>query len=273
MADTRCTISLVVNGQRWLEEGEALAATPGVPRAWSLCGLQDHVRVSIGAKLGFSFENIDFGEQRWCRAKSNTADAEAVAAGFTVVSTPHVAATDPGAGLSLEAVEMAAIAPPDVIVTVGSQLQWLPMRQKLEAGGIHVFELLLPPTGKVVVATERVIDLRDLARQHHGNDRGRALFRPAPVTEKANPSASASQANSGNASDINLAANAARGSVKSLANGYGIAQRKDGLGDVQFMANQVTAPGFDFLEVGDELRFDVAQVASGKWFAQRVVRM
>ena len=73
--------------------------------------------------------------------------------------------------------------------------------------------------------------------------------------------------------DAGFAANAARGTVKSLANGYGMAKRKDGLADVQFMANQVTAPGFDFLEVGDELRFDVVQVASGKWFAQRVVRM
>ena len=69
MADKRCSISLVVNGQRWLEEGDALAELVGVPRPWSLCGLQDFVRIMVGAKLGYTLENTDFIEQRWCRAK------------------------------------------------------------------------------------------------------------------------------------------------------------------------------------------------------------
>jgi cold shock CspA family protein len=60
--------------------------------------------------------------------------------------------------------------------------------------------------------------------------------------------------------------------VKSLANGYGIITRKDGRGDVQFMSGHVMAPGFDFVEVGDTMRFDVVRMPSGKWLAQRVVR-
>ena len=65
MADKRCSISLVVNGQRWLEEGATLAEQAGTPRPWSLCGLQDFVRITVGAKLGYTFENTDFVEQRW----------------------------------------------------------------------------------------------------------------------------------------------------------------------------------------------------------------
>ena len=270
MADKRCSIGLVVNGQRWLEEGEALSSQPGVPRPWSLCGLQDHVRITVGAKLGYTFENTDFVEQRWCRAKSNAGDAEAVQAGFAIITTPHVNASDQGAGLSLEAVESAATTDAQVIVTVGSQMNWLPLRQKLEARSLDLFELLLPASGKVVVSTERVIDIRQLARQHHADDKAKALFKAPPFVASGNPVADGLASA---AADESFAANAARGTVKSLANGYGMAKRKDGMGDVQFMANQVTAPGFDFLEVGDELRFDVVQVASGKWFAQRVVRM
>ena len=143
------------------------------------------------------------------------------------------------------------------------------LRQKLEACSVEIFELLLPVAGKVVVSTDRIIDIRQLARQHFGDDSAKALFRAPPVVAGSAPADIAPEASP----DAGFAANAARGTVKSLANGYGMAKRKDGLGDVQFMANQVTAPGFDFLEVGDELRFDVVQVASGKWFAQRVVRM
>ena len=270
MAEKRCTISLIVNGQRWLEEGEALAAQNAVPRAWTLGGLQDHVRISVGAKLGFTFDNVDFADQRWCRAKANAGDAEAVAAGFVIATTPHVSASDVGAGLSLEAVDSLIGTQADVVVTVGSQMNWQPLRQKLEAQSTELFELLLPPTGKVIVSTERVIDLRNLARQHHGDEGAKALFKPLPVVAWPNAAGEDSAA----ATEIgSFAANAARGTVKTLANGYGMAKRKDGMPDVQFMANQVTAPGFEFLEVGDELRFDVAQVASGKWFAQRVVRM
>ena len=267
MADKRCSISLVVNGQRWLEEGQTLSTVPGVPRAWSLCGLQDFVRITIGAKLGFTLDDTDFVEQRWCRAKSNSGDAEAVLAGFTMASTPHVTASDPGAGLSLEAVEIAATTVTQVLVTVGSHMNWMPLRQKLESRSTELFELLLPAAGKVVVSTERVIDIRELARQHFADDKAKALFRAPPVS-----AASAGSAEVAATSDASLAANAARGTVKSRANGYGIITRKDGLGDVQFLAAHVQAPGFEFVEVGDDMRFDVVQAPSGKWMAQRVVR-
>lgn len=269
MADKRCTISLIINGQRWLDDGEALAVLPGVQRPWSLCGLQDFVRIMVGAKLGYTLENTDFVEQRWCRAKSNTGDSEAVQAGLSVVTTPHVTASDTGAGLSLEAAEVAVTSDTRVMVTVGNSMHWMPLRQKLEACSVDLFELLLPVAGKVVVSTDRIIDIRQLARQHFADDSAKALFRAPPVVAGSASADIAPEATP----DAGFAANAARGSVKSLANGYGMAKRKDGLGDVQFMANQVTAPGFDFLEVGDELRFDVVQVVSGKWFAQRVVRM
>jgi cold shock CspA family protein len=270
MAEKRCTMHLIVNGQRWLEEGEALVSQAGLPRGWTLGGLLDHVRIAVGAQLGFTFDRVDFAELRWCRAKPNAGDAEAVGAGFTVVTTPHVNVGDVGAGLSLEAVDALAGASVQVVVTVGGQMTWMPLRQKLEARATELFELLLPPEGKVIVSTARVIDLRNLARQHHEDDGAKALFKPLPVVVGAVGVAD-------EPSDAPLpgsfAASAARGAVKSLANGYGMAKRKDGLPDVQFMANHVTAPGFEFLEVGDELRFDVVQVASGKWFAQRVVRL
>ena len=270
MADKRCSISLVVNGQRWLEEGDTLAEVAGMPRPWSLCGLQDFVRITVGAKLGFTFENTDFVEQRWCRAKANAGDAEAIVAGFTVVTTPHITSSDAGAGLSLEAVDVAAANATQVIVTVGNQMNWMPLRQKLEARKAELFELLLPPAGKVVVSTERVIDIRELARQHFGDDKAKALFRAPP--QPASTSTVAANAATA-APEESFAANAAQGTVKSLANGYGIIKRKDGLGDVQFMATHVRPPGFDFIEIGDELRFDVVQVSPGKWLAQRVVRM
>ena len=268
MAYNRCSLSLVVNGQRWLDEGKTLASQPDVPRAWSLCGLQDFVRIRVGAKLGFTLDNTDWVEQRWCRAKSNSGDAEAVVAGFVIASTPHVTGSDPGAGLSLEAVEIAATTDTRVVVTVGSQINWMPLRQKLETRSIELFELLLPAAGKVVISTERVIDIRELARQHFADDQAKALFRAPPVRAAAAASADVVAGTS----DVSLAGNAVRGTVKSLANGYGMIERKDGMADVQFMALKVTAPGFDFLELGDELRFDVVQGGSGKWLAQRVVR-
>ena len=39
-----------------------------------------------------------------------------------------------------------------------------------------------------------------------------------------------------------------------------------------FLPGHVAPPGFEFIEVGDTLRFDVVRTASGKWQAQRVVR-
>ncbi len=270
MADKRCSISLVINGQRWLEAGDTLAEQPGVPRPWSLCGLQDFVRISVGARLGYTLENTDFVEQRWCRAKASAGDAEAINAGFTVVTTPHVTVSDPGAGLSLEAAEIAAMTDSQVIVTVGNQMNWMPLRQKLEARSTELFELLLPASGKVVVATDHVIDIRELARQHFADDKAKALFRAPPVA--ADITNDSCGATSTTTLDASFAANAARGTVKSLAKGYGIITRKDGLGDVQFLAAHVQAPGFDFVEIGDDMRFDVVLARSGKWMAQRVVR-
>lgn len=269
MADKRCTISLVVNGHRWLEEGEALAAQRAVPRSWSLGGLQDYARLLVGAKLGYTLENAELVEQRWCRAKSIDADSEAVDAGFTVVNAPHVTADDAGAGLSLEAVEAVAASDSDIVVLVGHSMNWMPLRQKLQSRSVEFFELLLPPAGKVVVSTERVIDLREMARRQHAESPVSALFKLAPRAAAATVpySETASQSH-----DESFAANAVRGVVKSLAKGYGIVTRRDGLGDVQFLATHVSPPGFEFIEVGDELRFDVVQVASGKWLAQRVVR-
>ncbi len=271
MADKRCSISLVVNGYRWLEEGEALVSQAAVPRAWSLGGLQDFVRMSVGAKLGFTMDNTDLMEQRWCRAKGIAADGEAVQAGFAIVNAPHVTLDDAGAGLALEAVEAAAVSASDVVVTVGTQMNWMPLRLKLQSRGLELFEYLLPPSGKVVVSTDRVVDLRELARRHHGDTGASALFKPIPVSavdvgdSAANPQLIPV--------DESFGANAVRGIVKSLANGYGIVTRKDGRGDVQFLATHVQPPGFEFVEVGDELRFDVVQLASGKWLAQRVVRV
>ncbi len=270
MADKRCSISLIVNGHRWLEEGQALLAQGAVPRSWSLGGLQDYARMAVGAKLGFTLENTDLVELRWCRAKSIAADGEAVMAGFTVINAPHVTADDAGAGLALEAVEAAAVANVDVIVTVGTQINWMPLRLKLQSRGVEFFELLLPASGKVIVSTDRVIDLRELARRNHAEAPALALFKPVPVM--ASDGGGSVAAVQPTTHDESFAANAVRGTVKSLANGYGIVTRKDGLGEVQFLAAHVQPPGFEFVEIGDELRFDVVQVASGKWLAQRVVR-
>ena len=269
MAYKRCSISLVVNAQRWQQEAVALAELEGVAKPWSLVGLQDYVRLIVGSQLGFTFDQTDFVDQRWCRAKANPADGEAVAAGFNVTTTPHITAEDMGAGLALEAAESAALNGPDVVVSVGSQMQWQPLRQKLESRSLQLFELLLSAAGKVVVSGDRVIDLRDRARREFRVSPVSALFKPAPLAPGNRPPDGVEAAE---ATDDSLAANAISGTVKSLANGYGIITRKDGRGDVQFLAGHVMAPGFDFVEVGDTLRFDVARMPSGKWLAQRVVR-
>ena len=67
---------------------------------------------------------------RWSRQRSSNsagaapkpsaADGEAVSAAAAVVTAPHVTADDTGAGFALEAVEAAALAKCDVMVTVGS---------------------------------------------------------------------------------------------------------------------------------------------------------
>ncbi|MBS0315373.1 MAG: cold shock domain-containing protein [Proteobacteria bacterium] len=267
MAQARCSISIVVNGDRWRQEGEALAAQNAVPRAWTLGGLADYARLMIGARLGHTFDQTELKALRWARSQPNDGDAQAVGAGFTVVTAPHISGDDSGAGLALDGVEL-GLAGCDVLVCVGSPMQWLPLRQKLEAAGVALFELLLPPTGKVLVSTERVIDLRELARHHHDTMPVSALFKPPPVV----PGSAAGEVTADGEPDDSFAANAITGVVKSLAKGYGMITRRDGRGDVQFLSAHVAPPGFEFIEVGDHVRFDVVKAASGKWLAQRVVR-
>ena len=269
ISEKRCSISLIVNGQRWQQDAVAFAALAPIERPWSLGGLQDYARLIVGSALGFTLEQTDLVDQRWCRAKANPGDGEAVGAGFTVCTTPHINAEDMGAGLALDAAESAAICGPDVVVTVGSQMQWQPLRLKLESRSLQLFELLLPAAGKVVVSGDRVIDLRDLARNGYQVSPVSALFKSMPVVVGDEPKA-ASQSTSAN--DVSFAANAISGTVKSLSNGYGMITRKDGRGDVQFLAGHVVAPGFEFVELGDTMRFDVVRLPSGKWLAQRVVR-
>ena len=270
MSDKRCSISLIVNGSRWQQEAVALAETEPILRPWSLGGLQDYVRLLVGAQLGFTLEQTDLVDQRWCRAKATPSDGEAVAAGFSVTSTPHITLEDMGAGLALDAMESVAVNGPEVVVTVGSQMQWQPLRLKLESGSVQLFELLLPPSGKALVSGDRVLDLRDRARRDYQVSPVSALFKPIPVA--AGTQSATATAESSPADDESLAANAISGTVKSLANGYGIITRKDGRGDVQFLAGHVKPPGFDFVEIGDTMRFDVVRMPSGKWLAQRVVR-
>ena len=270
ISEKRCSISLVVNGNRWQDAGENLLSQQEITRAWTLGGLRDYVVLMVGAKLGFTMENCDLVDVRWCRAKAIAVDGEAVTAEFKVLTTPHVTLDDVGAGLALEAVEAAAQSGCKVVVMVGGQMNWMPLRLKLEAAGVKLYELLLTASGKVVVSTDHVIDLRELARRHQAESPVSALFKPVPIVIDDTASAGNSVAAM---PDASFAGNALRGNVKSLANGYGMITRRDGLGDVQFMATQVRAPGFDFIELGDELRFDVVQVSPGKWLAQRVVRL
>ena len=150
MADTRCSISLIVNGTRWQEDAVVFAESGPLKRAWSLGGLQDYVRLVVGSELGFTLERTDWADMRWCRAKASPSDGEAVTAGFRVITTPHIAADDMGAGLALEAVESACLYNPNVVVTVGSQIQWQPLRLKLEANAVQLFELLLTSAGKEI---------------------------------------------------------------------------------------------------------------------------
>lgn len=266
--EKRCSISVVVNGGRWLQAGDALASNSSVPRRWTLDGLKDYVSLRIGAQLGRTLEQIEYVDLRWCRDKANSLDHEAVTAGFAVISAPHIGTDDAGAGLSLEAIEAAASGC-DAVVMVGSQMTWQPLRQKLDTKGIALFELLLPATGKVLVSTDRAIDLRETALRQHASVPTSALFKAPPMA----PTAEAGDAiPRGDARDASFAANAILGTVKSKANGYGVITRRDGLGDLQFLPGHVAPPGFEFVEVGDTVRFDVVLTPAGKWLAQRVVR-
>ncbi|MBL8310067.1 MAG: cold shock domain-containing protein [Burkholderiales bacterium] len=268
MSENRCTIAVVVNGGRWVQEAAALLAQNAIPRAMTLGGLHDYVRIAFGGKLGYTMEQTSVVMAQWCRARPTDSDGEAVAAGFAVVTAPHVTDEDMGAGLALEAVEVAVKSGAKVIVMVGAQMAWTPLRQKVEAANGRLFELLLLPTGKVQVSTESVTDLRDLARNRHATTPVSALFKPLPVAPGSGQAAAVATAEP----DDSFAANAIVGVVKSLAKGYGIVTRKDGRGDVQFLPGHVAPPGFEFIEVGDTLRFDVVRTPAGKWLAQRVVR-
>lgn len=270
MPGKSCTINLIVNGQRWLEAGDSLVAEGVAAKAWTLAGLQDYVQLTVGSALGYTIENTTLIEQRWCRSRAIASDGEAVAARMAIAQTPHVTDADAGAGLALEAIETAALSPCDVVVMVGATMAWQPLRQKLEAASVELFELLLPSAGKVVVSTERVIDLRQRVKLAPADPAVVALFKRPPVVATTVREAGSATENGG--SDEPFAANSIRGTVKLLANGYGIVSRADGRGEVQFLASHVQAPGFEFVEVGDELRFDVIEVAPGKWRAQRVVR-
>lgn len=271
MPGKSCTINLIVNGQRWLEAGESLVADGVAAKAWTLAGLQDYVQLTVGAALGYTIENTTLIEQRWCRSRAIASDGEAVAARMAVAQTPHVTEADAGAGLALEAIEAAALSPCDVVVMVGATMAWQPLRQKLEAASVELFELLLPPAGKVVVSTDRVVDLRQRVKLAPADPAVVALFKRPPVAAAPVGASAAAQA-AGAGDEETFAANSIRGTVKLLANGYGIVSRADGRGEVQFLASHVQPPGFEFVEVGDELRFDVIEVAPGKWRAQRVVR-
>ncbi len=266
--EKRSAISIVVNGGRWLREGDALVTNGLLARRWTLGGLKDFVSLRIGAQLGRTIDQIDFVDARWCRDRPNGLDNEAVNAGFTVVNSPHVGADDSGAGLSLEGVDVVTSGC-QAVVLVGAQMTWLPLRQKLEAAGIALFELLLPASGKVLVSTDSIIDLRETALRHHSMAPVSALFKAVP---NALPTETASAHTPNLERNASFAANAILGTVKSKSNGYGIVSRKDGLGELQFLPAHVAPPGFEFVEVGDVVRFDVVQSTAGKWFAQRVVR-
>ncbi len=266
--EKRCSISVVVNGGRWLQAGEALASNGSLPRRWTLDGLKDYVSLRIGSQLGRTLEQIEYTDLRWCRDRANSLDHEAVTAGFAVISAPYIGSEDVGAGLSLEAVE-AANSGCEALVVVGGQITWQPLRQKLEAKGVALFELLLPASGKVLVSTDRAIDLRETALRNHASAPTAALFKAPPTAPSADASDPAARSE---ARDASFAANAILGTVKSKANGYGVITRKDGLGDLQFLPGHVAPPGFEFVEVGDTVRFDVVLTPAGKWLAQRVVR-
>jgi cold shock CspA family protein len=260
-------IVLVVNGHRWLQSGEALLERKVIQRPWSLDGLQDFVSLSVGASLGNTFEQTIIADRRWCRATPLPLDGEAARAGMTALICPHVGAHDAGAGLALEAAEAAGLAPDAAVVMVGAAMPWLPLRKKLENRAQPYFEYVLPEAGKTIVGTERVFNLADIAARTVSNADAAALFRPM---ESSTPTAASAGAP---LEDESLAAVAIRGKVCFRGQGYGIVRRNDGRGEVSFLPGHVQAPGFEFVELGDELRFDVVRTPGGKWMAQRVVRM
>jgi cold shock CspA family protein len=268
--DNRCSISIVINAARWQSDGDMLAASGVLERRWSLAGLKDYARLVVGSALGRTFDQIELVDLRFSRSKPCDVDAEAVASGLAVVTTPHIHLDDDGVGLALEALDSVNTTAPSVVVMVGAMTACVPLRQKLETLGIELFELLLVPSGTTQVSTARVIDLRERTRLNAAASPESALslepiLPPKPLTVK-------NMADLGSA-PVDRAANSILGTVKLMAKGYGIVSRKDGLGDVEFLAAHVAPPGFQFIEVGDTLRFDVIQLANGKLQAKRVSRI
>ena len=131
------------------------------------------------------------------------------------------------------------------------------------------FQLKIHAVTVVGIGQSGLDQLQRRLHGQHGSAPASALCKapPAPVSSVATdePTASAPR-------DASFAANAILGTVKSKSNGYGIVSRKDGLGDLQFLPGHVAPPGFEYVEVGDVVRFDVVKSPAGKWLAQRVVR-
>jgi cold shock CspA family protein len=271
--ETRCAIGILVNANRWQSEGDLLAKAGVLKERWSLVGLQDYVKLVVGSALGRTFDQIELVDLRFCRAMPCDVDAEAVASDFSVVVTPHVTADDDGVGLALEAIESVQSSAPGVIVVVGAPAQSQPLRQKLESAKIELFEFLLLPTGKTQVSGARIFDLREKVRRGINDTPESALSKPPKLPPSDPRIVSADDMAQDANAPSNKAANSILGTVKQMAKGYGVVSRKDGLGDVQFLAAHVGPPGFQFIEVGDTLRFDVVELPGGKVQAKRVMRM
>ncbi len=268
--DTRCSISVVINAARWQSHGDMLAEGGVLAQRWSLAGLKDYVRLVVGSALGRTFEQIDLVDLRFCRSLPCDVDAEAAASEFSILTTPHITIDDEGAGLSLEAMDSVNATSPHVVVVVGGMKQWTPLRQKFDSLGVELFEFLLLPVGKTQVSNSRVIDLREKVRRGPDMSPESALSAPPILPKNATSPQIALDSTDRNSDKT---ANAVLGAVKLVAKGYGVVTRKDGLGDVEFMAAHVAPPGFQFLEVGDVVRFDVIQLPGGKWQAKRLSRM
>ncbi len=257
-------VCILVNGARWAWLSQSLVRPGQPPKVLSLEGLQTAARLAMGRELGQTLERMEVAAAWFCRAASSPADADAVASGFQVLISPQVGQDDSGAGLSLEAIRAYVEAKPHAVLMVGANMNWQPLRERLESLDCELFEWLIPPEGKVVVNQARVLDLRQTLLAAPLAAEFAPILRDPPI-QRAQPQAPSNKPEPG-------PANAILGQVKSLAAGYGIVTRADGGGDVEFMATQVAPPGFEFLEVGDTLRFDVVRTPGGKWQAVRVVR-
>ncbi|MCS6996981.1 MAG: cold shock domain-containing protein [Casimicrobiaceae bacterium] len=260
-------VGLVVDGVRWEALNETITQRSDGARRLSLEGLVAAVCLDVGAELGRTMEQLEVAPRLFCRHAPVPSDGEAVDSGFEVISAPQVDESDTGAGLSLEAMRCHALAQPEAIVMVGAAMPWVPLARRLESLRCALFEYLIPPPGKVVISGARRTDLRaTLAQQPVA-----AKFAPL-MTARLVSAAGPSRASGGAPVAEPKPADVVYGTVKMLAQGYGIVTRSDGGGDIEFMANQVAPPGFEFLELGDRVRFGVERTPSGKWRAVRVVR-